>query len=267
MKLLKILVIGAAATAAGWQGAAAADLPPLYAVPSYENVPEMQPVEVGTGWYLRGDVSYDLKADLKPSFDAYSTIGGSGPRTNLASGSLDGFSIDPGFAAGGGFGYQFTDYFRGDLTANYWQHDVSNATFGDFGIDSKAKAWELMANAYADLGTYVGFTPYVGGGIGAVHLDYDTSCSSNGSSCSSAFGSSTIDNRQDWRFAYALMAGVSYDVSKNLKIDVGYRYLNVGSGNMGKITAENAGTTYTIDGKDGGFDRHTFQAGIRYSLW
>ncbi len=34
--------------------------------------------------------------------------------------------------------------------------------------------------------------------------------------------------RSSWRFAWNLMAGVSYDLSQNFKVDVGYRYLNAG---------------------------------------
>jgi opacity protein-like surface antigen len=32
-----------------------------------------------------------------------------------------------------------------------------------------------------------------------------------------------------WNFAFALMAGISYDISTNLKLDLGYRYVNFGS--------------------------------------
>ena len=36
-------------------------------------------------------------------------------------------------------------------------------------------------------------------------------------------------NPSEWHLAYALYAGVAYNVSKNFKIDLTYRYLNYGS--------------------------------------
>ena len=35
---------------------------------------------------------------------------------------------------------------------------------------SSYSAWLLLANAYADIGTWYGFTPYVGAGIGGAHV-------------------------------------------------------------------------------------------------
>jgi opacity protein-like surface antigen len=36
-------------------------------------------------------------------------------------------------------------------------------------------------------------------------------------------------NSGDWNLAWALHAGVAYNVSKNLKVELAYRYLNLGS--------------------------------------
>ena len=35
--------------------------------------------------------------------------------------------------------------------------------------------------------------------------------------------------KKSWGFAWNLMAGFSYDIQDNLKIDIGYRYLNAGT--------------------------------------
>ena len=67
-----------------------------------------------------------------------------------------------------------------------------------------------MANAYVDLGTYGSITPYVGGGIGATHVNWDgdsnTSCANDGSGCDTTFHH---EGRESWRFTYALMAGAA----------------------------------------------------------
>src|SRR5690606_31446224 len=76
---------------------------------------------------------------------------------------------------GGGVGYKFNDYLRGDLTVEYrgksdfdaldWVTTQVSTTTNDF----RAKKSELLllANAYADVGNFHGVTPYVGVGIGA----------------------------------------------------------------------------------------------------
>ena len=74
----------------------------------------------------------------------------------------------------------------------------------------------LMANAYLDLGNYSGFTPYVGAGIGGavVHwsdLKNNEICVAG--DCTGSAGDSTHGGYGEWRFAYALHAGVSYDLT------------------------------------------------------
>ncbi|MCB8839073.1 outer membrane protein [Aurantimonas sp. VKM B-3413] len=267
MRLLKMMTIGAATTACAFTGAMAADLPPIYDAPLYESVPEVQPVEIGTGWYLRGDVAYDFQTDLPSSYELRS-VDPSGTSI-LATGSYDGLKLQSGVTGSGGIGYQFTDYLRGDVTLGYWKQDIGDARLGDFKVRTSAKGLEVMGNAYADLGTYVGFTPYVGAGVGGVRLEYNSTCSYSGISCGDGLNSFFADDNADWRFAYSVMAGVAYDVSKNLKFDVGYRYLNVDGGSATAIRGglPNSQTTYQIDGEDDGFDRHTITAGLRYSLW
>lgn len=285
--LVKHLLMSVTALVALSHASLAADL----IEPAYEEVPEIVPVEVGFGWYLRGDVSYDFKSDLDAGYRTFGPVGCVGPcavPATYADQDYDGFEIDSGANVGVGFGYQFTDYFRGDLTAHYWQADVNGTDTGGFGIDcfgrrvssatctsedtSKISAWELMANAYVDLGTFAGFTPYVGAGVGAVHVKYDDFTNSSYSVVNGTRGalaySATHPGESDWRFAYALMAGASYDLTHSLKLDVGYRYVNVDEGNMFGFDSYTAGFGAAgAQGKDEGFDRHTIQAGLRYSLF
>ena len=58
-------------------------------------------------------------------------------------------------------------------------------------------------------------------------------------------------NRRNFNLAWALMAGIAYDVSPNAKIDMGYRYVNLGKFGSGtKSTAINEyriGFRYMID--------------------
>ena len=286
--VVRTLLLGAVSVMALGSAALAADMD----APFYEAPPELVPVEVGNGWYLRGDVAYDFETDVDVDYRTfdYTNTPGAVPPISIAYGneSYDAFKLKDGPAFSLGAGYQFTNMFRGDLTAHYWQQDVNGtdlraapcATTPPLGTGCRVSdsgdvtAWELMANAYVDLGNFAGFTPYVGAGAGAVHLEYGSfqstdTCVAGGVDCGVAFGGPVAHEGVDsWRFAYAAMAGVSYDINQSLKLDIGYRYLNVDDGDAYQFSTTNIGRGATgVQAKDGGFDRHTIQAGLRYSLF
>ena len=64
------------------------------------------------------------------------------------------------------------------------------------------------------------------------------------------------------------MAGLAYDVSTNLKVDLGYRYRRIEGGPMfafdpASIAAGASGT----QADDPGFSSHEVRVGLRYALW
>jgi opacity protein-like surface antigen len=70
----------------------------------------------------------------------------------------------------------------------------------------------------------------------------------------------THNGSSSWRFAYALMAGVSVDINCALKADVGYRYRKIkGGGMFGYVS--NGGPGY-----DRGFHNHEVRGGLRYTF-
>ena len=248
--------------------------------------PRTVPVEIGNGWYLRGDVSYNFSTEGDAtSFRTFDT-------TTLNYGTQDyttsGFDTDWGVSAA--VGYQFTDWFRAEASLDYYRGSFDTTTVtaapctsgggGPVGTGCSTlgsadfNAWGVMANAYIDLGTYVGFTPYVGAGAGMTLVDYKdyTSqdfCVSGGAGCGGAtFAALTHSGESDWRFTYALMAGVSYDISRNLKADIGYRYINVAGGDAyGFDTVSTAAGATGVQGSDNGYDVHQIRASLRYALW
>jgi opacity protein-like surface antigen len=73
------------------------------------------------------------------------------------------------------------------------------------------------------LGEWAGFTPYVGGGIGAANLrinDYAVP--------GLILYPAQVSSVSHWNLSWAVMAGVAYRISPKLVLDVGYRYLNMG---------------------------------------
>ena len=251
-------------------GAFAADLPPIYETPLYQTVPEVQPVEIGSGWYLRGDVGYGFKSETDSKWSVEYFDGTTA--SSFDSGRYDALDIDDDVQFAIGAGYQLTDFLRADATATRYTGDavLSDGTLGDV-RHGDLTAYELMANAYADLGTFVGFTPYVGAGAGATQVNVSqSSCSFNGGSCDigGTFDTSSTD-ADDWRFTYSLMAGVAYDVSQNLAIDIGYKFTDVDGGSYPSVTATRraTGEQYRLKQSDDGYQRHAVTVGLRYSLW
>ena len=245
---------------AGFTGHAfAADMPqPVEEAPP--PVVEAAPASVGGNWYIRGDIDYHWSRFGGGNYTTYSAtppqIEGS-----FATGSLKG-----AFSAGAGIGYQIDDHFRTDLTGDYlFSSDFHGSTDGFCGIaqtpcvssdTSSYSALLLLANAYIDIGTWHGVTPYVGAGIGGAWVKWDTLHNTDDD------GSFEHTGGKGWRFAYALMAGASYCLTDRVKLDVGYRYSHINGGKMFEYASDsNVGPGY-----DRGINVHEVRGGLRYEF-
>lgn len=217
--------------------AAAADLGPIVIEP--EPVPE-PPVLAG-GWYLRGDISYDFE-----------TKGRIFVTTSLSSTSFIDMDFDDAWNIGLGLGYVFNDWFRADITGDirtpaYWEN-----------VETDVAISTIMLNGYATLGTFSGISPYVGAGIGGAYVDWS---SINGPTFAAPFFVNAFANDPQWRFAWALMAGISFDVTQNLAIDVGYRFTDIDDGT---IVFDDPAFPGGIDYTD--MQLHELRIGARYTF-
>jgi len=233
----------------------AADL----AEPQVEEAPPQavyeQPADVG-GWYIRGDLDYH-KSDLRGVNYTTYTID---PVTNLITPgerSFDTAKLKAGFSLGAGVGYKINEHFRTDLTADYWFKSKFNGSTSDINGTSvevsEMSALLLLANAYVDIGTWHGVTPYVGAGIGGAHIKWDTVHDPN--------TTETNPGSSNWRFAYALMAGASYCLTDKIIFDAGYRFSHIQGGRMFEWDASSSGP-----GHDRGFNTHEVRGGLRYQF-
>ncbi|WP_018235519.1 outer membrane protein [Ensifer sp. BR816] len=235
----------------------------------------------GGNLYLRGDIGYagwvDEGDPFYRNFDS-----GTGSYSNVP---FDDTRFDKPVSGTVGLGYRFSDVFRADLTAEYFEGRFdgsslsANPCVGEGAGTSCAlsgsanfSALGLMANAYVDLATLAGFTPYLGAGIGATHIDWNTvheswACVAGGGACTGAAAGTSYAARDSWRFTYALMAGVSYDITDRLKFDIGYRYSHVADGDMFRFGAESLAGATGAKGLDDGLSRHEIRAGLRFALW
>jgi opacity protein-like surface antigen len=267
MSLYRRTTLILAASAALALPAAAADYdPPIF----MERAPEYVPVEIGSGWYLRGDVGYSLSTSAPDAF-TYRTFD-----PLLSTYTTNDFataSLSDDFSFGGGVGYHFSDWLRADATLERIQTEF-RGTRTDFPEDDQStvdsasmRAYSMMLNGYVDLGTVAKVTPYAGAGVGYSYVKWSDLSSTVDDGLG---GFSTASNPAvggNWRFTYALMAGLAYDVTDKMKIDLGYKYRHIDGGDMfGWDAAVDPGAT-GAQGRDGGLTQHEIKVGLRYSLW
>jgi opacity protein-like surface antigen len=207
-------------------------------------------VELGTGWYLRGDGAYvDF---LKPK-----------DRAAIVDQTFSTTKLDQTWSAGGGFGYKFVNWLRADVTVDHrFASDFEGTrSLGGFGSQREIANLESttgLVNGYLDLGNWWGVTPYVGAGVGAaMHNLYDFTCSA---ACGPLGAQTTkVPGRRSYDLAWALMGGVAVDVGGGFKVDVGYRYMNLGEAEM-RYPAASAATR----GKE--IEAHEVRLGLRYMI-
>jgi opacity protein-like surface antigen len=237
--------------------AADLDLPP----PPQVELPPPPPV---SGWYLRGDVGAAID-----TASIYSTFA---PGFYVDNPAFVQKNFTPTAILGGGAGYQINNWFRVDVTGEYQFPSTYTAiqAYGptfctnntgrcNDGYKGSISSIVGLANGYFDLGTWYGVTPYVGAGIGGadvfVHGLTDTDLGGSG-----AFGSAT--DHSSFHLAWALMTGVSYSITPNLKLDFGYRYLNMGTATSNSIVCN--ATPCSLEVQHYRLSSQDIRIGLRY---
>lgn len=242
---------------------------------------EYVPTRPDNGWYVRGDIGHVFSVRAAGGFT--NSVYDPATAAYLPQ-SYDTVSLGGSFTGGVGFGYHFSDYFRTDATFDVLRTSFDGAASsalpcsGDPGLggttcrmenSTQATAYSFMANAYVDLGTFARFTPYIGAGLGAAYVDWgrlDSQALCQGSTCPASFQAVAHPGGDgSWRFAWAVMAGVSYDITPRLKADLGYRFRDIGGGRMYGFDSASA-VAGSMQGSDHGLRSHEVRIGLRYAL-
>lgn len=240
---------------------------PAYAADMPEPVVEVAQPVYG-GWYLRGHLGMSnqrIKGLESPLFDVPAVHGWH---------DEGGFDSAPIF--GGGIGYQFNDYLRGDLTVEYrgasefhaldWLQALPGDPITTNDYRAKKSEWLFLANAYADVGNFYGVTPYLGAGIGASRNTISGFRDLNAQNG----GGGYADDNSRWDFAWALHAGVGFQATERMTIDLGYSFVNLGDGQTGELKNDDPSEPFPPAGNDGirfkDITSHDLKLGVRYSL-
>ena len=220
------------------------------------------PVEVGGGWYLRGDIGMTNQDVDRLSFG--------NTNADFEAVHLD-FDSSP--LVGVGVGYQFNNWIRADVTGEYrgkssfhgLERAVNPANRAAFGTDeyhATKSEWVGLANVYFDLGTWHGLTPFIGAGVGFSHNMIDNFVDVNTPNRGVAFAPS--ESHTD--LAWAVHAGVAYDVTPNFKVEVAYRYLNLGDAKTGTVRTYLGTCTQCAPFEFKEIDSHDVKIGMRWLL-
>ncbi len=253
-RLKSSALVGAALVILPSAGALAADIP---------NIPP-PPLHFGHQWYLRGDIGITSQ-HVGSLYNALYDDAGIASVTNL---SKD-FSSSP--LIGFGVGIQHSDHLRFDVTGEYRSgadfHGVDSVTttvpdtYDDVYTGVKKEA-TFLANAYWDLGTWRGFTPFVGVGAGVSYNWITNFTDVSVTNASVAYGAT----HGKLNFAWALHAGASYQISDRLKLEGSYRYIDLGSAASGDLIAFDGTNTIDNPMEFRHLTSHDIRVGLRWDL-
>jgi opacity protein-like surface antigen len=275
MRSVKFLVAAGAASLLSSMAFAAdmaiAPPPAMYAPPP--------PADFG-GWYLRGDIGFSNQSVnniRKSDPTAYSQISSLTETTGFDTGGI--FDV--------GAGYRFNNWFRADVTAqyrgkaNFKGTDVFNATAfglaynGQDNYNASKSELLFLANAYVDLGTWWCVTPFIGAGIGTSRVSIsgftDTGVNNLQLTNPPTVGGppvasyATAANGSKWNFAWAAHAGLAYQISQNVTLELAYSYVDLGSGTTGAITTFDGFTRGNVF-KFNDITSHDVKLGVRWNL-
>jgi opacity protein-like surface antigen len=200
-------------------------------------------------WYLKGTIGMKNESPDSIWTDGHGNDG-------YQTGFFDVHHADIKSTAfyGLGIGLEYNRWLRFDVTGEYRgkQLFVAQDSYNNGGACPGAgcgtneytadiESWLGLFNAYVDLYTWRGITPYVGAGIGVSSMDVQGFKDVNVPQGSVFYGD---NNHTSTNFAWALYAGMSYDVSPNLTLDLAYRYADLGDAETGRATAFDGSDSY-----------------------
>lgn len=181
-------------------------------------------VQASEGWYMNGTVGATLLSDSKIS---------------LSDGTTLDANFDLGYNLRGAIGYGFEMY-RLEVEIGWWANGFNRIQGVTTDPGGDMTSLSLLFNSYFDFSNQSPWTPYIGLGIGLANVSVD---------------GLTFPGVQDDTsavFAYQLSAGIGFDISENVVLDLSYRYY--------------ATQDAAINDADFPYATNSFSLGVRFAL-
>lgn len=122
-------------------------------------------------------------------------------------------------------------------------------------VVNELRTQSLMLNGYYDFKNTTKFTPYLSAGLGVSRIENDISTNPEIFNSSEHISTDTNNN-----FAWTAGAGVAYQVTKNVALDLAYRYVDAGEIET-SLSFDGANFKNTAD-----LISHDYSLGIRYNF-
>lgn len=158
---------------------------------------------------------------------------------------------------GASVGMEWNDVVRAELEVAHFSNSLrevdrftSGASSGTYGGSGTIGSTYLLGNVWADWKNNSAFTPYAGGGLGVAFLNTSGVVLTN-----PAIG--WFNDANQTRFAWQVGAGVKYQVTQSIALDLGYRYLQV----QNVVFDYPSGGTFS-----GNQHSHVVQAGLTFTF-
>ncbi len=204
----------------------AADMPQPLPQPQiqYQPIPVVMEQQPQGAWYLRGDIGIGIMNNVDFVFLQNPA--------NHSDFTISHSSIADTVFFDGAIGVEWNNWLRFDVSAEY----RSKAAFNSFGtftcgcvngdqFTASLKSTILLFNAFLDLGTWNCVTPFVGLGVGGAWNTFDDLVDLGVGTSGNGIGT----NASKLNFAWALHAGLAYNVTQNFSVELAYKFLNFGS--------------------------------------
>ncbi len=244
MRTSRVCALAGAAVSAAFLFAATA--PVQAADLGYGSIKDIPPpAPSGRAWYLKGTIGMKNPEPGGIFVNEPEFVNHTVHHEDIKSTALYGFGI----------GIEHSRWLRFDVTGEYRGKQLFVAqdsySYGPCGVAGNCgtneytadlESWLGLFNAYIDLGTFRGITPYVGAGIGIAGIDVQGFKDVNVPNNSVFYGDK---DTYSTNFAWALYAGLSYDVTPQLTLDFAYRYTDLGSVETGRATAYDGSSSYS----------------------
>jgi opacity protein-like surface antigen len=181
---------------------------------------------------------------------------------------------DGGGGVFGGVGYRVSPWLRAELRVGYgWSDAEGTSSFPGFPgvVRGQYSSISALVNAYIDLAPLFfrglgGFEPYIGGGIG-IASNRIRSVTTDVFAGGVYLHTLTFPGGTHTDFAWTVVVGTGYRLSRNVLLDVAYRYRDFGKAQSDAGTASsNVFGTFPTNGFESRALAHGIDLAVRYEF-